>query len=245
MSNLSIFGSVAGCLPPLAPFINWAQQSTTTAKPSVIGKQTTTLVHRRYALLASPETEESKHAALRNDMLTGFIQAKYPGTETQYTPRDVIATSTSVVSAGSDTTSLALSAFFYYILQTPRVYMRLQEEVDQAFDEGMLQYPVTYEQGARLEYLQACLKETLRVHPPISMDMPRLVPEGGLLVANKFFLPPGTTVGANAFVFHRTAGAFGDDAGVFRPERWLEVSGAERSTLERNFLSVSFNLQVV
>lgn len=39
------------------------------------------------------------------------------------------------------------------------------------------------------------------------------------------------------FVFHRRTEAYGPDAGIFRPERWLEASDDEKKMLERNLLT--------
>lgn len=90
-------------------------------------------------------------------------------------------------------------------------------------------------------HLQAVIKETLRLFPALGVNLPRLVPKGGLTLAGRTF-PEGvryiyplspfaiyttkintqTVVGVNAWVAHANISVFGPDAAIFRPERWLE-----------------------
>lgn len=239
-----MYGNIAGTIPLLSPIIKKCLYAITPYSPSVIGKVTRERVHERLAELSSAsEAEDGKDSLPRQDMLTGFINAKYPHTSTPVEPSEVIALATSVISAGSDTTAIALTAFFYFILTHPATYDRVQAEVDAAYERGLVSDKdrglVSYAEGVKLEYLQACFKEAMRLMPPFAMDMLRVVPSEGLLLRDNLFLPPGTEVGANAFVFNRSKGAFGDDAEIFRPDRWLELPPNERAALERNFLSVS------
>jgi cytochrome P450 len=238
VTNLSVYGSIAGTLPSLSPLIKKYFYSTTLFPPSIIGKLTWERVQDRLALMSSKE-----EVAAREDMLAGFMKSKYPGTEIPVEPPEVVALASSVISAGSDTTAIALDAFFYYILTNNAVYDRVQREVDAAYDAGVLRdgEPVRYAQGVKLEYLLACVKESMRLITPFVMDMLRVVPQAGLR-AGKWFLPAGTEVGTNSYAFHRNKEAFGEDAENFRPERWIGLSAEERSALERNFMSVSDSL---
>lgn len=206
--------------------------------PSIIGKLTWERVQDRLALISS-----GGEAAARQDALADFMKLKYPGTGTPLEPREVVSLATSFISAGSDTTAIALDAFFYYVLTNNAVYDRVQQEVDAAYDVGVMRdgEPLRYAQGVKLEYTQACVKESMRLVTPVTMDMLRVVPQGGLM-AGKWFLPAGTEVGTNSYAFHRYKKAFGEDAEVFRPERWIGLSGEERAALERNFMSVSIFL---
>jgi cytochrome P450 len=100
-------------------------------------------------------------------------------------------------------------------------------QVDDAFQDGTLTTPVPYSKAAQLPYLQACIKESLRLHPPISMELPRIVPEEGMLLCGKF-VPGGTSVGCSPYIVHRQKEAYGEDAEEFRPERWIEADRAEK-----------------
>jgi cytochrome P450 len=111
-------------------------------------------------------------------------------------------------------------------------------EINEAADAGNLSDPVSYADGIKLQYLQAIMKEAMRLHPAVGVTMPRHVPKGGAVIEGRWF-PGGTRVGVNAWVVHKDREMFGADADIFRPERFLEKEGKAR---ERNLLHVSISL---
>lgn len=228
--NLSQWGAVAGCVPLLSSWILWLFPRLT-GQPggSVIGDKTTSRIQTRYA-----EVQDNGGMASRPDMLTKFMEARDPDTKEKYSMKQVLFSASSVMSAGSDTTATSLTIFFGYLLENPACYARLRTEIDEAVEAGSLSSPVKYAKGSQLEYLQACIKEALRLSPPISMDLPRYVPQGGAVIGkNPHPIPAGTTVGISPYVLHRHPEAFGADAQVYRPERWLQGGEEGRKAMER------------
>ncbi|SPO27363.1 related to Benzoate 4-monooxygenase [Ustilago trichophora] len=228
--NLSQWGAVAGCLPLLSSWILWLFPRVT-GQPggSVIGDKTTSRIQTRYA-----EVKDNGGMPSRPDMLTKFMEARDPDTKEIYSMKQVLFSASSVMSAGSDTTATSLTIFFGYLLDNPRCYAKLRQEINEAVDSGNLATPVKYAKGSQLEYLQACIKEALRLSPPISMDLPRYVPKGGAMIGNlPHPIPAGTTVGISPYVLHRNREAFGTDAEIYRPERWLEGGEEGRKAMER------------
>ena len=75
-------------------------------------------------------------------------------------------TAATILEAGSDTTATALQAFVLFMLSTPRVLKKVKEEIDTVIGPDRLP---TSDDEARLPYLVACVKETLRRHPVIVM----------------------------------------------------------------------------
>ena len=106
----------------------------------------------------------------------------------------------------------------YYIHKNPRALLKLQNELD----EAKLEVPVSYTAAQQLPYLNAVVKESLRMHPGIGMIMERVVPEGRLYLKSGYVIPEGTIVGMNPWVVHRNKDVFGPDAESFNPERWLQ-----------------------
>ncbi|CDU25978.1 related to Benzoate 4-monooxygenase [Sporisorium scitamineum] len=228
--NLSQWGAVAGCLPLMSSWI-LCLFPRLTGQPggSVIGDKTTSRIQTRYA-----EVKDSGGMPSRPDMLTKFMEARDPDTKEKYSMKQVLFSASSVMSAGSDTTATSLTIFFGYLLDNPTCYAKLREEINEAVESGNLATPVKYAKGSQLEYLQACIKEALRLSPPISMDLPRYVPQGGAIIGNNPHpIPTGTTVGISPYVLHRNTQAFGADAEIFRPERWLEGGEEGRKAMER------------
>ncbi|OTB02816.1 hypothetical protein M426DRAFT_322406 [Hypoxylon sp. CI-4A] len=131
--------------------------------------------------------------------------------------------------AGSDTTAISLSAILYYLLKNPRCFAKLREEIDrQHTDKGSQSRSryFSFKQSQEMPYLQAVIKEALRLHPATGLPIERIVPAGGATIAGRFF-PEGSIVGVNTWIEHRNPHIFGQDANDFRPERWLS-DGAEK-----------------
>lgn len=59
------------------------------------------------------------------------------------------------------------------------------------------------------------------------------VPKGGDTIDGKF-IPAGTAIGVNISSMLRSKAVFGEDADMFRPERFLEVDATTRSELQRH-----------
>ncbi|KAL2859238.1 cytochrome P450 [Aspergillus pseudodeflectus] len=138
--------------------------------------------------------------------------------------------------AGSDTTAISLRAMIYYIVQTPRVYDKIQREIDEADQHGRLSKFITYEECLKLPYLQATMKEAMRLHPGVGFPLERYVPPSGAEICGHR-LPGGTNVSISAPVIHQIKDIYGEDADCFRPERWLEASPEALKAMDRYFLS--------
>jgi cytochrome P450 len=142
------------------------------------------------------------------------------------TDKQVLASCTSMIFAGSETTAISLSAVFHHILQNPRVYKKLMAELDQAAKDGTIadreNNKVSWSETQKLPYLDACIQESLRMHPAAGLILERVVPAQGIDILGHF-IPGGTIVGCNAWVLHRRAEVFGEDVDTFRPERWIEA----------------------
>lgn len=80
--------------------------------------------------------------------------------------------------------------------------------------------PITDTEARKMPYLQAIIKEGLRMWPPGSGLSSKEVPEGGDII-NGVFVPGGTQIGYAAFALFRNKEIWDNDADVFRPERWL------------------------
>jgi cytochrome P450 len=94
--------------------------------------------------------------------------------------------------AGSDTTGISLSAIMYYLLKNSDCMKRLQAEVDEVDRRGELSTNPSLKEGQKLPYLQAVIKEALRMHPATGLPMERIVPKGGATIAGRFF-PAGVS----------------------------------------------------
>ncbi len=72
----------------------------------------------------------------------------------------------SVLEAGSDTTSSAALAFVLFMLSSPSALKKAREEIDTVVGDHRLP---DFDDQVNLPYVVACVKETLRKHPPVPM----------------------------------------------------------------------------
>ncbi|KAK0621927.1 cytochrome P450 [Bombardia bombarda] len=126
--------------------------------------------------------------------------------------------------AGSETTSTVIRMTLLHLINTPSALRRLTREIDQGIASGKISAPVTNAQCRAMPYLQAVIREGLRIWPPSTALHDKQVPEGGDRI-HGFWLPGGTQVGQNMWGICRSREMFGEDADVFRPERWLLEKG--------------------
>lgn len=142
----------------------------------------------------------------KNDFLTKLLKNEDAGTAT---PFDTLNSCGSNIAAGSDTTAITLAAVLYHLLKSPTSLRKLRAEIERKTAEGAVSDPVTYAQAQEaLPYLQAVLKEALRMHPAVGQPLMRVVPAGGAVVAGTWF-PAGAQVGVNPWVAHRNEEVFG------------------------------------
>ncbi|KAF7538220.1 hypothetical protein G7Z17_g12677 [Cylindrodendrum hubeiense] len=130
--------------------------------------------------------------------------------------------------AGSDTTATAIRSTMLHIVANPRTYNKLRAEIAST----NYSTEVIPESIARdLTYLQAVIKEGLRIFPPVAGLMAKEAPPQGDTFKG-VFIPGGTRIGYGAWGIFRSEDLWGKDAGEFRPERWLEASPDKLKDME-------------
>jgi cytochrome P450 family 135 len=137
----------------------------------------------------------------RSDVLSLLLQARHEdGTGmSDEELRDELMT---LLVAGHETSATALAWALDALTHHPKVLERLRDEIDAGDDT----------------YLDAVVKETLRLRPVIALVLRRLVEPmeiGGRL------LPAGVTLAPCIYLLHRRADVY-DEPRAFRPERFLE-----------------------
>ncbi|KAH7376903.1 cytochrome P450 [Plectosphaerella cucumerina] len=131
------------------------------------------------------------------------------------------------ITAGSDTTAISLSSCLYYLFTNPDKLEKLRHEIETMAADGRISDPVTFQEAQNMPYLQAVIKESLRLHPAVGTILARVVPKGGMELDGQYF-PEGTEVGANAWPLHYSNDTYGPDPEAFRPERWI---GEEKTSI--------------
>lgn len=141
---------------------------------------------------------------------------------------EIYANAFSITIAGSEGTATALTGATFLLLRHPHQYQRAVHEVREAFhNESEMTSSEIY---ARVPFIDSVLQEAMRLYPPVSITMPRKIPEGGEIIDGRF-VAAGTTVGVNHLSCYRSSRNFGD-ATDFRPERWLRSNGTGASAVD-------------
>ncbi|KAJ7074048.1 high nitrogen upregulated cytochrome P450 monooxygenase 2 [Mycena amicta] len=135
---------------------------------------------------------------------------------------EVVADGVLAIVAGSDTSSVALSAFIWSILSNPEIYARAQAEVDAVYPdaEGIFDSA----KHGELKFLTACLNETLRLFPPVPTGGARQVPAGPPRLVAGRLIPEHTQIYVPAYAVHRSPKHFFPGPETFDPDRWLRSS---------------------
>jgi cytochrome P450 len=123
--------------------------------------------------------------------------------------------------AGGDTTSSNMRAVVYYLSKNASAYSKLTAELD----EANLSLPAKWKDIQSLHYLDAVIREAMRINPATAMILERVVPKSGFTLPDGRFVPGGTNIGINPAVTSRNVEVFGQDAEVFNPDRWLKIPG--------------------
>lgn len=172
------------------------------------------------------------------DLLNSLIEAQQQHPEA-LSQGDVFAIAHGAIFAGSDSTASTMQSFMWNVLANRRVYDKLVWEITSANLSEM----VSYNEAQNLPYFQACLKEAMRINPAVGLNITRNAPPGGAEIGG-VKLPGGVAVAVNGWVLHRDKAVFGDDAAVYRPERWLEGDKEKIKAMDRCMFQVCMSLSL-
>ncbi|KAF2544875.1 hypothetical protein F2Q70_00019785 [Brassica cretica] len=130
---------------------------------------------------------------------------------------------TSFILAGRDTSSVALTWFFWVIQRHPEVENKIISEVREILRQrGDHRTSLfTVKELNDMVYLQAALSETMRLYPPIPMEMKQATEDD--VFPDGTFLSKGSRVYFAIYAMGRMESIWGKDCEVFRPERWIQA----------------------
>ncbi len=168
-----------------------------------------------YSLIAKRRSE----GAQSEDLLSVLINS--PDMD-DHLVRDQLLT---MVIAGHDTSTAVLAWALYLLGSHPEVMDNARKEIDTALSSS--DRPPSYEELQSLEYLDAVIKETLRLYPPIHIGS-RLTAEDVELQG--YVIPRGTRVMYSIYLAHRDP-AYWSEPDMFIPERFLRENAARRPPL--------------
>ncbi|XP_057721945.1 cytochrome P450 CYP94D108-like [Arachis stenosperma] len=149
------------------------------------------------------------------DLLSRFMAAEDNSPEFL---RDIVI---SVILAGRDTTSSALSWFFWILSSRPDVKEKIIKEIKSVREKCVYAEAVFgYEELKDMNYLMAAISEAMRLYPPVPVDFKNCL--------NDDVFPDGTVIKRNWFIMYHTyamgrmESIWGKDCTEYKPERWFD-----------------------
>ncbi|KAK5049089.1 hypothetical protein LTR84_005512 [Exophiala bonariae] len=161
------------------------------------------------------KTRLDKGATERPDFMSLILRNQ--GKDDELTFQEMVPNASSLILAGSETTSTLLSGAIFLLAQHREVYKKASTELRDTFRKDS---NITFREVDKLPYLDAVLKESLRLYPPIPAGLDRIVADPAGITVAGHWLPQGTM----ASVHQLAANTYSEcwvGSTSFIPERWL------------------------
>jgi sterol 14-demethylase len=149
-----------------------------------------------------------------SDLFSVLRRLSHPDGSPRYTTDTITGMFISMMFAGHHTTSTTSSWALLELLRHPEWLRRVTGELDALQADGR---EVSYQALREIPLLECCLKETLRLHPPLILLMRKVMSD---FQYKGWTVPAGDTVGVSIAVSNRMPDHFPEPA-RFDPERYL------------------------
>ncbi|XP_073951334.1 cytochrome P450 4C1-like isoform X2 [Choristoneura fumiferana] len=140
------------------------------------------------------------------------------GGERGYTDLELREEVLVIILAGTDTSAVGASYASVLLSRFPNVQEKVYEELQDVFGDS--DRPLTVQDLPNLKYLDAVMKETLRMYPPVPVTVREV--HNDVVLPSGVTLVDGVSIFNNIWGIHRNPKYWGADADVFRPERFLD-----------------------
>ncbi|KAF9789656.1 cytochrome P450 [Thelephora terrestris] len=192
--------------------------------------------NRKYAREVAKELIDTKrqnieNGEMGNDVLSLLIEGS-GDVDGVMNDVEIASQVRTIMLAGQETTAKMMSQMLWELAKNPEYQTKLRAELDDFVSvKGNADFTATDLES--LSYLNAVIKETLRVHTSVP-DIIREVSEDTMLplskpvigrsgkTYNEIFVPKGSVIHASLAGYNTNPDVWGSDARVFRPDRWFE-----------------------
>ncbi|KAG8750917.1 cytochrome P450-dit2, partial [Ceratobasidium sp. 423] len=192
-------------------------------------QQAEEVIQTRQALISSGD-DLSSQAGRGRDIMTLLMKAnEAEGSESYISRQQMVGHMNTFIFAGHETTSTAVARILDILADRPRVQVKLREEIREYFENNP---DDTHHDGLlELPYLDAVVRETLRLHGPVPF-INRICEEDTILPLlypvetpsgkiNSIPIKKGTRVFMSLSASNRYGRIWGERAHEFVPERWI------------------------
>lgn len=155
------------------------------------------------------------HGTEHQDLLSIMMSGKDPETGKKMSDDSLVDNVITFLGAGHETTSGTLAFSLYHLVKNPWAMSTAQQEIDSVLGDA----PLTVDHLAKLPYIDAIIRETLRLTPTVGLIS--LKPEKDEIIGGKYFISKDDAVMGLMYASHRDPKVYGEDADIWKPERML------------------------
>ncbi|KAJ1550889.1 hypothetical protein HK096_004402 [Nowakowskiella sp. JEL0078] len=195
----SLFGVSASQIEPSLSFIR-----------NLLGK----VIAEKKAKIAQKSAKEIGEDTWSHDLLDRLLTHG-----DKFSEEEIMSEMFGFFLAGHETTSNTLTWAFSELVKKPRVVAKLRQEIDELLNGSA----PTLESLPSLSYLDAVIKETMRLCPVVALNGRVCIKECDVQLTdgNTLIVPKGALLLINNKLLQRSKKYWGEDADEFVPERWF------------------------
>ncbi|KAL7173509.1 hypothetical protein ACSBR2_032881 [Camellia fascicularis] len=156
--------------------------------------------------------EEGHHVKDFLDLLLDVLEEDH--SEIKFTRDNIKGLILDFFTAGTDTSSIAIEWALAELINNPRVLQKAQEEIDNVVGKHRL---VSESDGPNLPYMQAIIREALRLHPPVPLITRKSIED---CMIQGYNIPANSMLFVNVWSLARNP-KYWDSPLDFLPERFL------------------------
>jgi cytochrome P450 len=197
------------------PWLDWMDLQGYVRRMKKVGKMFDAFME--YVLDAhSEQRRRDGEGFVARDMVDVLMQvADDPTLEVQFGRVGVKAFTQDLIAGGTESSSVTVEWALSELLRKPAIFAAATEELDRVIGRGRW---VTEKDIPNLPYMEAIVKETMRVHPIVPLLIPRVARED--VVVGGYDIPKGARVLINVWTIGRDPELW-DAPEEFSPERFV------------------------
>ena len=172
-------------------------------------------------------------AASKDDIISLLIKSN------DFNDDELAAQTMTMMAAGHETTSSALSWVLYLLAKHPEIQTRLRAEIRAALPDPDSGVPPTAIDVDKLPLLSGVCAETLRLYPTVPVT-------GRLSIRDTFIgdvrVPKHTFIILSPWAINRSTSFWGANAEQFVPDRWINADGTPNKNggATSNYAQITF-----
>jgi len=188
-----------------------------------IFKRLSTSINNVHSTIKTIIEDRAKSKSKEGDLLDLMIALRYEDTGEPMPVKQIQDELLTLIVAGHETTTLALSWTLYELAKNPLFQEKVRHEIKQIVNSVE---ELTFDKLNQLNYLGNVINESMRLYPPAYLFARTATEEDWL---GPYYVPPGKNIVINLYGLHRNP-AIWDTPDVYNPERFsgFDFSGKNR-----------------